>query len=78
MELGLETIRRIMRQATSKQITTKAAFYMAEKAEEFIIEITQRADVLLEARNKEREATNIVQKSKITDELISDVLKGDL
>ena len=78
MDIGIETIRRIMGKATSRQITAKATFLVAQKAEEFIIEITQRTEALLEQRNMERVANHMPAKSKITDELILEILKGDL
>ncbi len=78
MKFGLETVRRVMSTATNRQISAKAAFLLAQKLEEYAIEITKKAETLLEQRNKERASRNVELKSKITDELISTVINDFL
>jgi len=78
MEVGIETIRRIMRKATTRQVSTKAAYFMGQKVEEIIVEVTKKAELLLAERNQERASKHLPEKSKITDELINEVLKGSL
>lgn len=74
MIVGLQTMKKLMKKATNRQITAKAVFLMAERMEELVIDITKKAEALLVERNKDRDSPNIPHKEKITDELINEIL----
>jgi hypothetical protein len=64
-----------MKRGTKHPITSKAVYFMALKAEEWIIETVKAATALMEQRNRLRKQNGLEEKVRITDEVLSEVLK---
>ncbi|MBI5000923.1 MAG: NFYB/HAP3 family transcription factor subunit [Euryarchaeota archaeon] len=77
MEIGISTIKRIMKKGTSHPISTDAAYWLSESIEKLIVKKTRNAQELLAERNRQREKGGLPTKKRISKELIKEVMKGD-
>ena len=76
MEIGMETIKRIMKSVCDKPITTTSVVVMSKGAEDWIKQKTKKAMILQVERNKFRESQGLRVKIKISEDLIEDVICG--
>lgn len=76
MEIGMETIKRIMKSVCDKPITTTSVVVMSKGAEDWIKQNTKEAMILQVERNKFRESQGLRVKIKISEDLIEDVICG--
>jgi histone H3/H4 len=76
MEIGMETIRRIMKSVCDKPISTASIILLSKGTEEWIRKKTEEAMILQMERNKFRKRQGLRAKVKISEDLIEDVLNG--
>jgi len=77
MEIGISTIKRIMKKGTSHPVSAEAAYWMSEYIEKVIAKKAKKAQELLDERNKQRELGGLPVKKRISQELIKEVMKDD-
>lgn len=74
-KIGLTTIRKLMKSATSKPISAEAAYLVREKVTELLLRVTKDAEGLLSQRNELRKTQGLKEKQRIDEALILEVLR---